>query len=194
MMKPDRENEVIFSDADKCLGCHSCELACAMAHGEGNLFEAVASKKMFHSRTRVVTTGEYTIPVQCRQCENAPCVIVCPTKAIEQKDGRVVIYEKNCIGCKLCIKVCPFGAITVITDGAIQDGKKKKRGVAKKCDLCAGLRDLQGHEKEPACVEACPTGAIKLVNMEKYRAALLEERAREIACAHNRLKLNMVTS
>lgn len=189
MMKPDKENEIIFSDAGKCLGCHSCELACAVAHGEGDLFEAAASGNLFHSRTRVVKAGASSIPVQCRQCENAPCAIVCPTSAMGQENGRVVIDEKNCVGCKLCIKACPFGAITVATEGVINKSEKKKKGVAKKCDLCAGLRDADGNGKQPACVEACPTRAITLVNLEAYRAALLDARAGELACAHNQLKL-----
>ncbi len=193
-MKPDKGNETIFSDGEKCLGCHSCELACAVAHGEGDLFDAAASGNAFHSRTRVVKAGGGTIPVQCRQCENAPCAVVCPTSAIKQENGRVVIYEKTCVGCKLCIKVCPFGAITVTTEGVITNSERKKRGVAKKCDLCAGLRDAEGNRKQPACVEACPTRAIKLVNLEEYRAALLDPRARELACAHNCLKVKMVKS
>ena len=190
LMIPDRDTEMIFSDAERCLGCHGCELACAASHGEGDLFEAAASGKKHHSRIRVVRAGAYTVPVQCRQCDNAPCAIVCPTSAIRREGGRVVIHEKNCVGCKLCMGVCPFGAIAVTAGGAADEAGRGGRGVARKCDLCAGQRE--GGEAPPACVAACPTGAMQLVKVEAYRAALQEARAEELARAHGYLKFRKV--
>lgn len=51
------------------------------------------------------------MPVQCRHCEDAPCLKVCPVQAISQVDGAVQLNEGLCIGCNLCAVACPFGAI-----------------------------------------------------------------------------------
>ncbi len=51
------------------------------------------------------------MPVQCRECEDAPCAVVCPVKAIVSKDGAIQLNEALCIGCKMCGLACPFGVI-----------------------------------------------------------------------------------
>jgi carbon-monoxide dehydrogenase iron sulfur subunit len=90
--------------------------------------------------------------MQCRHCEDAPCVAVCPSKALFKEAGgsaeNIVVLDSGlCIGCKWCIEVCPFGVI-----------KMNKSGSAViKCDLC--VERLRAGEK-PACVAACKTGAL----------------------------------
>jgi len=90
------------------------------------------------------------VPLQCRHCEDAPCVAVCPTGALHREDeeGPVLIDSELCVGCKMCVVVCPFGVITMSRDKAII-----------KCDLCI---DRLEQGQEPACVAACPTGALRL--------------------------------
>lgn len=192
-MGKQRENEIIYADPEKCLGCHSCELSCAVAHSQGDLQSAVAGGLSLRSRNRVVMADGVMMPMQCRQCEDAPCVFACPTAAILQEDGQVKIHEKNCVGCKLCVMVCPFGAISVAAEGEPDCKGRTNRGVAKKCDLCADWKARTG-KASPACVEACPTKAISLVNMDAYRRALLEARAAELAQSHKRLKFRKVKS
>ena len=160
--------KVIMVNIERCLSCKSCEIACALAHcRSGVLEEAIKERPRPQKRVTVEAVGEYGVPMQCRHCEDAPCISVCPTGAIHRPDadGPVLIEQEKCIGCKFCVMVCPFGVMNVSSDGK----------VAVKCDLCiertkAGL--------EPACVMACPTGALKLVE-EKEAAAKKRRRAAE---------------
>ncbi len=187
--EPIRENVIVYTDPERCLGCHSCELACAVAHGEGlGLLDSVARRLPLHARNRVVVGDGVTMPIQCRQCEDAPCTFACPTGACRQAGGQVRIFEQACIGCKLCAMVCPFGAITVRSEQAFDQNARTHRGVAKKCDLCADWRVANG-KAVTACVEACPTGATRLVDLKVYRQALAEARARELAQSHRHMRL-----
>lgn len=184
-----KENVMIYANAQKCLGCHSCEMACAVSHGGDNgLFEAVRDQLPLHPRIKVVAAGDANIPMQCRQCENAPCALVCPTGACRQTDGQVFINEANCVGCKLCVMVCPFGSITVRRTGQQSLYSVTNQGVAQKCDLCVSWRKEQGKE-QTACVEACPTKAISLVDMQTYRQALILARAKELAQSQKNIDL-----
>ena len=176
-------NKIIYVDPRKCVGCHGCEIACAVAHSDArNIFEAAAMPGLV-SRTHVVRVDDANVPMQCRQCEDAPCTKVCPTGAIRQADGlgTVSINEQSCIGCKLCSMVCPFGVISVKTrpdaDGTTNGG------IATKCDLCTDWRAKNGKTRT-ACEESCHTHAIRLVDLHVYRAALTKARAAEIAKAH----------
>jgi len=111
---------VIAVDVDRCMGCHSCEIACAVAHSDGKtLFAAIQEEPLPQPRVSVLAAGEMAVPLQCRHCEDAPCVEICPTKALQKPDpeGPVTIDQELCIGCKSCIMVCPFGVITMSADG-----------------------------------------------------------------------------
>jgi len=190
-MEKKQENQIIYADPESCLGCHSCELSCAVAHGGNNLLGAVAAKLPLRSRNRVVAADGVMLPVQCRQCEEAPCTFACPTGSIFQEGGLVKIHERNCVGCKLCVMVCPFGAITVNSEQHPDYQSRTNRGVAKKCDLCADWRERNG-KASPACVVACPTRAIELVDLQNYRTALQAARAKELAQSHKHLKMRKV--
>lgn len=88
------------------------------------------------------------IPVSCMHCAKAPCIDVCPTKAMSRdRDGAVYIEASKCIGCMACLYACPFGI------PELDDTLK----VAVKCDLCSALRKAG---LEPACSSICPAGAI----------------------------------
>jgi len=186
--RPPRENLIIHAQPDLCMGCHACELACAVAHVEGHdLLSAVAAKLPLQPRIHVVMVDGATMPMQCRQCEDAPCTKVCPTGACRQTDGQVEIIEQHCIGCKLCVMVCPFGAITVRSEVVAEGISLTNHGVATKCDLCVDFRAETG-ATEPACVQSCPTKAIQLVDLDEYRAALREARARELVEASRHIR------
>ncbi|QBN08600.1 4Fe-4S dicluster domain-containing protein [Enterobacter cloacae complex sp.] len=104
-------NRCIMADAEKCIGCRTCEVACAVAHQDN--FTAQA----FTSRLRVVKGDAYTTAVGCHQCEDAPCANVCPTHAIRRTAGAWLVEQTRCIGCKSCMVACPFGAMQVRLDG-----------------------------------------------------------------------------
>jgi Fe-S-cluster-containing hydrogenase component 2 len=147
------EGSFILVNPKQCLGCHTCELACAAAHTEaGSAIGAVLAGERLQPRNRVVQVDGVKLSTQCRQCEDAPCVKVCPTGATYRTETYTAVDQRLCISCRLCVIVCPFGAIHVAT--ATVAGHDKR--AAFKCDLCV---DRPGG---PACVEACPTKALSL--------------------------------
>lgn len=146
---------VVFSE--KCLGCRSCELACAVEHSRSKqLVQAIYEDPSPQHRVEVESIENVNIPLQCRHCENAPCVTVCPTHALSKPsvDAPVSLNDELCIGCRWCILVCPFGVIKIRRDGK----------AVVKCDLC---QRRQEEGKQPACVEACPTGALTFIEVEE---------------------------
>ena len=74
-------NRFIVADSTRCIGCRTCEVACAVAH------QGSVSANAFTPRIRVVKGGSYTTAVGCHQCEDAPCANVCPTQAIRRNAG-----------------------------------------------------------------------------------------------------------
>ena len=140
----------IYVELGKCMSCHSCEFACALEHSQSKeLVKAIHEDPPPAARVHVEALEGASIPVQCRHCEDAPCVSVCPREAIEKlgPGQPVVIDEEKCTGCKFCVAACPFGAVALRGDGKL----------AIKCDLCPQrLKEAL----VPACVDACPSGAL----------------------------------
>lgn len=163
-------NRMIYVEPGLCLSCKSCELACAVAHSESkDLYRALYEETMPQSRVQVEGIDGRSIPLQCRHCEDAPCIKICPTGAINRLSmGKpVLIQQDKCIGCKWCLMVCPFGMISLKQEGT---------GVIK-CDLCIE-RLAQG--KEPACVSGCPTGALRFLTAEEIARKKREATAGEL--------------
>lgn len=104
-------NRFVIAEPNKCIGCRTCEVACALAHPLGDGTAQALSPANFKPRLRLVKNLKTTAPVQCRQCENAPCVNACPTKALTYRSGTVQLIESRCIGCQTCVLACPFGAM-----------------------------------------------------------------------------------
>lgn len=147
------EGPFILVDPERCVGCHTCELACAAAHtAAGTVLGAVLASERLQPRNRVVQVGAVKLSTQCRQCEDAPCVKVCPTGATTRTETYTAVDQRLCIACRMCVMVCPFGAIHIAT--AAVAGRDRR--AAFKCDLCV---DRPGG---PACVEWCPTKALSL--------------------------------
>ncbi len=120
-------NRFIIADATKCIGCRTCEVACAVSHQENQDCAALSSDE-FISRIRVIKDHTWTTAVACHQCEDAPCANVCPVDAISREHGHIFVEQSRCIGCKSCMLACPFGAMEVVSS------RKKARAI--KCDLC----------------------------------------------------------
>ncbi len=104
------------------------------------------------------------MPVVCRHCEDAPCLNACISGCLYRDDKKFVRRKKErCIGCWSCVMACPFGVIS----------RDKEKHIAVKCDRCHKL-DV------PACVNACPTKALVLADVdrmsrEKRRKVVLAE-------------------
>jgi len=164
-------DKILYVDIEKCMGCRSCRIACAVEHSKSKeLVGALEEDPAPRSRVTVEEAEGMAVPLQCRQCEDAPCIKVCPTNAIIRVDENqpITLDEEKCIGCRWCVIACPFGVITI-------DENCK---VAYKCDMCIG-RQMEG--KAPACVEACPTKSLKLVKSSEITSLKRKKAAKNIA-------------
>lgn len=148
-------DKIIVIDAEKCMACLTCEVECSIAHSQSKTWQE--AMKEVEPRINVEAAQEFAVPMVCRQCEDAPCIKICPTKALNRQDqeGPVLLKQDLCIGCKFCLIVCPFGAIVPSYDG---------KSVVK-CDMCIGRLEAG---QEPACVASCPMEAIRFVEAEQY--------------------------
>jgi Fe-S-cluster-containing dehydrogenase component len=111
------------------------------------------------------------LPVLCNHCENPPCVRVCPTKAtFKRADGIVMMDYHRCIGCRLCMAACPYGARSMnyrnprpFIAAINPDFPTRTKGVVEKCNFCEE-RLIKG--LLPACVMACKNKALVFGDVE----------------------------
>jgi len=156
----------VFVRLDRCLGCKSCENACAVEHSSGkSLIAALSEKPASLRRVYVEMVEGQKMPMICRHCKDASCVAVCRTGAMWQDptSGVVDRHADKCVGCWMCAMVCPNGVI----------GQQKDARLAVKCDRCSG-------REVPACVEACPTHALIFSEEEEFSELLRKDAAARI--------------
>ena len=136
----------LYYKVDRCLGCKSCEIACAVAHSlTAELFKIFKEEKLSLPRKKVYFAKGKNYPVSCRHCEDPKCVAACMAAALsyDKEKGMVLHDESRCVGCWMCVMACPYGAIK----------PNIKTKIPVRCDKCKD-------KDEPVCVKACPTGAI----------------------------------
>ncbi len=175
----------------KCIGCRRCVYACVK---ENNLsrkphqihyISVLRLKKergidleksdRYYEAEKVPEPGYFYVPIQCQQCEKAPCVKACPIKATwTEKDGIIVVDYNWCIACRYCMAACPYNGRKfnwaepqvpveeLNTNTHYLGNRPRMKNVVEKCTFCI-QRTREG--RYPACVEICPVGARKFGNL-----------------------------
>ncbi|MBO8180882.1 MAG: 4Fe-4S binding protein [Archaeoglobus sp.] len=157
-------NLLLVHDRNKCIGCYACIIACKLEHSSEESDDP--------GRIRIVHVGpkisgakvqQHFKAIFCRHCLNAPCVKECPTNALKKtEDGRTVVDEELCIGCRICIEVCPFGAPQLGDDGKIR-----------LCDICMPRIE---NGKLPACVSACVARCLQVRTIDELKTRRAKSR------------------
>jgi Fe-S-cluster-containing dehydrogenase component len=200
-------------DLSRCIGCRRCVYGCVTENNQSRDPQIqwirvlqldkergvdLEHAEQYYNPSKVPEEGHFYMPVQCQQCENAPCTKVCPVQATwKENDGIVVVDYNWCIGCRYCMAACPYGARHFnwkkpgLPAGDMNPNthylgnRPRPVGVVEKCIFCMQrTRDLDG--EYPACVEVCPVGARKFGNLldpgseiryviEKKRVFILKE-------------------
>ena len=138
----------IIVHEEYCIGCRLCEIHCLVQHSQSHdiikAFKVEQPRVM--PRVTVEESGPLSFALQCRQCLEPSCLEACISGAMhrDERTGAVICDEGLCVGCWMCIMVCPAGAIQRNLAGT---------RIASKCDLCYGS-DM------PACVAHCPNEAL----------------------------------
>ena len=190
-------------DLDKCTGCGACMAACKT---ENNIAivtpeEAEQGHVMFWMDMITTYEGEFPnvevkrMPKPCFQCDDPPCIKVCPVMATyRNEEGLVGQVYHRCIGCRYCMAACPF-TVKVFNwtepqwlDGATTcfnpDVSRRMVGVVEKCSFCSHRlmkvredaaqekRPIRDGEYVPACMENCPADAIYFGDLEDKQSAV----------------------
>jgi len=180
---PPQEN-VVFGYAlniSKCRGYRDCVHACVKENNLSRDTQYIRVLEMpadsldlnhadhYYDPASVPREGHYYLPMQCMHCDNPPCVKACPVEATwTEPDGIVVVDYDWCIGCRYCMAACPYQARhfnwglpdlpseEITTDTHYLGNRPRPKGVVEKCHFCV---QRTRENRQPACQEACPTGA-----------------------------------
>lgn len=106
-------NPFIVADAESCIGCRSCEVACVVAHYEGKFPD---KPDYFTPRVKVFKGNQSATAVFCHHCEDAPCASTCPNGAIVELNNSVQVIQEKWYRLQTCMIACPFGMMTVVTE------------------------------------------------------------------------------
>jgi len=152
-------------DQRKCIGCHACTVACKAEHdvpiGVYRTWVKYIEKGEFPNARR------YFLVNRCNHCDDAPCVKICPTRALYKRPDGIVDFDAGrCIGCKSCMQACPYDALYI----------DPSSHTAAKCNYCAHRTELG---LEPACVVVCPERAIIAGDRENPASEIAKILARE---------------
>ena len=160
--KPGKGQQYAFEvNLDQCTGCKSCVVAC---HSLNGLDESESWRDVGMLLGGREEPYLQTITSACHHCADPACANGCPVLAYDKdpKTGIVRHLDDQCIGCSYCILKCPYDVPKF----------NRKRGIVRKCDMCQGRLEMG---EAPACVQACPTGAIaiRVVNIADRPSVML---------------------
>ena len=153
LTKPGKGEQYAFQvELDRCTGCKACVSAC---HSLNGLDEAESWRDVGRHVSPVEEPSfSQTVTSACHHCESPECLHGCPVGAYDKDEetGIVRHLDDQCIGCSYCILKCPFDVPKY----------SSARGIVRKCDMC---HDRLAEGEAPACVQACPTEAIKIITV-----------------------------
>lgn len=140
-------------DQKWCIGCQACVTACQMRHRAPDYVQLRKAASFEHQ-----PVGPW-LTVACNHCEEPACVPVCPVGALSQREDGIVVQDHElCIGCKSCVKACPYQHPVYV----------EEEGKTLRCDMCAVRLD---NDDIPACVEACPMKILTVDTVKNNEAA-----------------------
>lgn len=150
-----------YYDAENCIGCHSCQVACKDTN-RLEVGENYRTVKTFCTGSGY-TPRLYHISMACNHCAAPSCMATCPEEALIRNDeGLVIVDEARCTGCGDCIPACPYGAITML-----------REGIVGKCNGCIELRAMG---EDPACVASCPQRVLEFGEYNELATKHVKER------------------
>ena len=136
---------IMVVDANKCINCKACLLACRQRN---SVFYPEGRNWIKENLAPSSASGWHYQPGGCMQCDRPQCVEACPTGATyKAEDAVVYVNQGKCVGCGACLSACPYLA---------RHKDMARGGVADKCDYCLPSRE---RGLAPACVSVCPTRA-----------------------------------
>lgn len=148
--QPGKGEQFAFEvDLDACSGCKSCVAACHSLNGLEET-ETWRSVGLLHGGTAQEPVIQH-VTTACHHCVDPACLSGCPVEAYEKdpQTGIVRHLDDQCIGCSYCIFKCPYDVPKY----------SASKGIVRKCDMC---QDRLGQGEAPACVQGCPTSAIRI--------------------------------
>lgn len=145
-------------DAELCVGCNACNAACMLENG---LQAGTRSVRSWNSDA-LPLLSVINLSMACNNCEKPPCLDGCPAMAYTlDSTGAVIHHQEKCMGCRYCTWRCPYDAPKI----------NKAKGFIEKCHFCT---DRAADGIEPACVTACPTGALRMTELGEFPSAGVE--------------------
>ena len=153
--------QVFVFDPDQCCACSACMIGCIDQNDTDLAAGDVCFRKTFDTEIPLANGETYCayLSTACMHCTDAPCIAACPVGCLSKDpDTGFTVYDNtNCIGCKSCAMACPFGA-------------PRYRASDRKMVKCDGCNERVKNGLQPACVKACPFGALTCVPEDAYRA------------------------
>lgn len=175
--------KAVLVDLRRCIGCRACQVACKRWNDREATETVLNSDPTLewtnppdlspqtYTYVKFVKTGSGEslkwsfAKIQCNHCIDPHCINACPTTALKKTENGPVIYRKElCIGCGYCINACPFGVPKF----------DEENSVIEKCTFCSE-RLKEG--MEPACVQACPTDTLVLMELDEAQRKATEAEA-----------------
>jgi Fe-S-cluster-containing dehydrogenase component len=167
------DERVLVFDPYYCSGCMYCMTACSTYNnGATSLSKSRIHIARHEGHALAVKGHEDDLifeSVTCQQCDHPYCMYLCPALAMERSDvtGALIINHDKCVGCRMCMVGCPFGALLYDQD--------RKQIV--KCELCGG---------DPQCVKFCASGALQFVPKRLAHLPRMDRLGRKIVQARTK--------